>query len=268
MQEARTKTEEFLAEIERKDKAMVRRENREENKTYLIWMLALVLGIAALGLVTDKIIMPLVVGADEIVRVPDVVQLDSSRAVSVLRHEGLNPIIAQTHYHEEVEAGHIVSQLPHSNSEVKSGRRIYLVASRGQEYITMPELRGLLLRDARIKLLERGLLLDEVRYEHNQGFPTNQVFVQSKAANSAMRYNESVNVVVSLGPEIFYVTVPDLTGRTLAEAAQILKEAGLELGFKSQSSDETFVKGTIIDQFPMAGEQVEPGAAINVSENY
>lgn len=60
------------------------------------------------------------------------------------------------------------------------------------------------------------------------------------------------------------VTVPDLTGKTAAEAQLALTSVGLVLGTETPTPDDTAIKGTIIGQDPVAGESLEKGQAVNV----
>jgi serine/threonine-protein kinase len=61
------------------------------------------------------------------------------------------------------------------------------------------------------------------------------------------------------------VAVPDLSGRTRDEAAQILQDAELALGDVSeqQTSDERMV-GKVIAQDPKAGTKTAPGSKVGI----
>lgn len=61
------------------------------------------------------------------------------------------------------------------------------------------------------------------------------------------------------------VTVPDLKGKTIAEAETALTNVGLSLGVQNPQSDDNAPKGQIIGQDPAVGELIERGQAINVT---
>ena len=65
-------------------------------------------------------------------------------------------------------------------------------------------------------------------------------------------------VVVLMGG----VPVPDVTGKTEAEAAAALEDAGLEVGAVTQASDAQAVAGTVLQQDPAAGTEVDEGSAV------
>jgi serine/threonine-protein kinase len=65
-------------------------------------------------------------------------------------------------------------------------------------------------------------------------------------------------VVVLLGG----VTVPDVTGKTQADATEALEDAGLEVGTIAQTSDAEAAAGTVLLQDPAAGTEVDEGSVV------
>lgn len=59
-------------------------------------------------------------------------------------------------------------------------------------------------------------------------------------------------------------TVPDLRGKTTAEAQLLLESVGLTVGTQTPTPDENAIKGTIVGQDPAAGERLEKGQAVNI----
>jgi serine/threonine-protein kinase len=60
------------------------------------------------------------------------------------------------------------------------------------------------------------------------------------------------------------VTVPDLTGKTVAEAQAALSSIGLIIGTQTPTADDTALKGTITGQDPAFGEAIDKGQAVNI----
>ena len=58
--------------------------------------------------------------------------------------------------------------------------------------------------------------------------------------------------------------MPDLRGKTVAEAQLALESVGLTIGTQTPTADEEAIKGTIVGQDPAAGESLEQGQAVNV----
>ena len=65
-------------------------------------------------------------------------------------------------------------------------------------------------------------------------------------------------VVVLMGG----VTVPDVTGKTQADATKALEDAGLKVGKVTQASDAQTAAGTVLLQDPAAGTEVDEGSAV------
>jgi len=61
------------------------------------------------------------------------------------------------------------------------------------------------------------------------------------------------------------VQVPDVTGKTAAQATQTLAPLGLKLSVTKQVIDASKPKGTIISQNPGAGEKLEKGGTVEVT---
>ncbi len=77
-------------------------------------------------------------------------------------------------------------------------------------------------------------------------------------------------VLIFLGLQLFgskavIVRVPDLSGKTVAEATTSLQNMQLVLGQQDAKADDNAPKGTIIAQDPIAGENIEQGQAVNIT---
>jgi len=61
------------------------------------------------------------------------------------------------------------------------------------------------------------------------------------------------------------VTVPNLVGKSAAEAQQLAQEAGLELKVKNQVRSDQFPANTVIEQWPRAGMTIKQGQSVRVN---
>ena len=80
----------------------------------------------------------------------------------------------------------------------------------------------------------------------------------------------SAAILIFLGQQLFgsrpvIVAVPDLKGKTVAEATTSLDNMQLILGQQDAKPDDNAPKGTIISQDPAAGENIEQGQAVNIT---
>ncbi len=60
------------------------------------------------------------------------------------------------------------------------------------------------------------------------------------------------------------ISVPDVVGKSQAEATQLLEDAGLEVGTVSKKYDDTVAEGLVISQDPNASEEVEKGTKVKL----
>jgi serine/threonine-protein kinase len=88
------------------------------------------------------------------------------------------------------------------------------------------------------------------------------VISANPGAGAEVGRSTTVTLTVSKGPERY--AVPNLVGRTRAEAEERLKEARLALGSSSEAFDEKVPAGQIVSTTPKAGTQLKRGAAVNI----
>lgn len=82
-------------------------------------------------------------------------------------------------------------------------------------------------------------------------------------SGTKVREGSTVYVSFSSGPDS--LTVPDLTGKSVAEATNILTELGLSIGDTNTVNDGTQPANMIVSQEPKSGTPVKPGSKISVS---
>ncbi|MGH6896971.1 MAG: PASTA domain-containing protein [Geminicoccaceae bacterium] len=88
------------------------------------------------------------------------------------------------------------------------------------------------------------------------------VISQEPAAGTPITATTSVSLVIGTVEQGDTVAVPNIVGRTVAEAEKLLKEAGLKLGQRSEKPGAPV--GTVLDQSPAAGTRVTPDTAVAV----
>lgn len=232
-------------------------------KSYAVAFLGFLAGVLLLIFLLDSFIMPFFVSAGNIVSVPKVTGLPTDEAVRAIEGRGLNVHTVHEQYNEKVPRGRVLNQLPYPNAEVKKGRRIYLTVSKGRETITMPVLIGKSLRDARIALLQKGLEAGLTTYENSESIPANSIIAQSVPPGSAAPYGATVDLVISRGSAMEAI-VPSLITLTLKEAEDLLEQSNMKIGTKTYEKSESFEPGTIMSQFPPAGELAQGQLFINI----
>lgn len=101
-----------------------------------------------------------------------------------------------------------------------------VVVSKGQAPIVVPSLRGVPLAVAQQALTQLGLRADVSR-RTDADVPADTVIEQSPSANDRVGPGATIKLVVSSGPKL--ITVPDVRGRRIADAADALTSAGFQV---------------------------------------
>ncbi|RJX41001.1 Stk1 family PASTA domain-containing Ser/Thr kinase [Paenibacillus pinisoli] len=128
------------------------------------------------------------------------------------------------------------------------------------EEVEVPFVVGETLDDARIKLQEAGLRVeDPVTREPSRDVPLDEVMEQSKR-NMKVKVGSSIALTVSAGPEMS--TIRNYVGQSIKVAKEELNALGVtedRIRIKEENSEDE--PGTILEQTPANGEQFDPEKA-------
>ena len=117
--------------------------------------------------------------------------------------------------------------------------------------------------DEAVEILEdKNLKANISRYAQSNNYEPGKVMEQDPGPKTKVKKNSTINLVISEGRE---VKVPDLSGMTLDQAEEKLKELDLELGKTSTDFSQSVKKDTIIDQEPRKNEKVQAGSEVDVT---
>jgi serine/threonine-protein kinase len=159
-----------------------------------------------------KILLTVSLGP-ELREVPDLYQKTINEARLELIKLDLNleePV--KEDYHEQVPKDLIFKQTPNPKDKLKKGGKVTVYVSLGppplspdkigeNQEIIVPSLMGLSIEEARYKLAENGLSLDEnFQWETNEQYPNGKIISQEPPANSNATKETGVKVVLSQGP--------------------------------------------------------------------
>lgn len=109
-----------------------------------------------------------------------------------------------------------------------------------------------------------------VSYEHSAE-PEGTVISQAVAEGTHITHNQSVSLVVSLGPEeedntsASKIPIPSFVGLTLAKASETASTLGVTVVSAGTAYDDNVPAGSIARQSPAGGSMVDPGSVISVT---
>ncbi|NTW69118.1 MAG: PASTA domain-containing protein [Chlorobiaceae bacterium] len=220
----------------------------------------------------DKLIMPFYVSQGSVRIVPDVTDMPYEDAVRKLRHSGFE---AKKSYYVKylsgIDSNVVISQMPEAGLEVKPGRNVYLVLNRRDKpTFPMPDFLGRPEFDARqaaarMELVLEGVQLTPVTNPEDDG----KVLSQSVPPQTVVTSGSPVSIIIGRYQEssegLRKVAVPDVLGMSLAQANQVISQAGLGEGKIITEYSAILVPNTVISQKPAVGSYVSPGQQVELT---
>lgn len=206
--------------------------------------------------ILDSFVMPWYVNKGGTLIVPNIVGMKEADAKSLLDSLHFEARIGDVRSDNTYPEGYVVGQNPMPEQIVKTGRRVYMTISGGEQQVVVPSLKGRTIRDTKFALDRVGLRQGGIRYQTSIEFPEGTIIVQDIPPGSKVKKGTYIGVTVSAGESIDSIYVPSLIGKTLSEAQKILKEKGLRLGNLVYQVNEDLLPNTIIDQLPRENEIV------------
>ena len=193
------------------------------------------------------------------VPLPDgVVGVPLAEAEARLAEVGLATGVVNETYSEDVERGVVLSAEVEPGVEVPFGEQVDLVVSAGPEPRTVPQdLFGRALDEVRSALEALGLPIGSVSEAYSESVQAGSV-ISVAGAGSRVDRGTPVDLQVSLGPPL--VTVPDVTGLSVQQAAGILENAGLVVTSTTGSPTRP-----VASTNPSAGTSVRRGSSVTIT---
>ena len=235
-----------------------RRPGRRVRDGVLLGLLALL--AFAIGLtVFNSIIMPRLIHSDAEVRVPDLSNLSYEQAEGVLQARDLRLGRAGERFDPSVPSGFILAQDPLADTPVRSGRRVMVMMSLGEEFSAVPEMVGSSVRGATLAIEHAGLGYSGSTRAPSDDVGEAMIVASDPPAGAVMPHNWPVGLLISSGPNEELFVMPDLLGRDF-ETAQGQLAA---LGFKVEAQGRRG-RGAVILQSPSPGSQIARGAKVTI----
>ena len=163
--------------------------------------------------------------------------------------------------HPDLPVGSVVWQDPPPDVVAPEGTTVQINTSAGPQRVAVPDVAGYDVQLARTLLEAAGLTVGGIE-SAPAPTPANVAVNTRPPAGSTLPPGARVTLVVSVGQAS--IRIPDLRGRTIEEARQLLDSLSLALGEYYMRTDPTAVPGTIIFQRPDVGTLAAPGAAVEV----
>lgn len=191
------------------------------------------------------------------VDVPNVVGKQVIVAKHILEDNHLRVSVSEVS-NPDVPAGQVISQSPEANEQVKEQRTVHLVVSKGVGDITMPDITGMTLDQARTRLKSLGLVIGKITTASDDSKEDGVILMQSPPGDYKVTKGATVDVTVNR-VKSKKVELPNLVGMTVKDAKDALTSLGLNVGAISGAGDDTAV---ITQQSPEAGSSLDANTSV------
>jgi serine/threonine-protein kinase len=181
--------------------------------------------------------------------VPGVVSMTPEAATAKLQHAGLKVRSGDPVFSKAVPVGLVGSQDPGPNKRIGKHGTVTLHTSKGPEVYAVPAFKGKTFSQAKTLLSQNHLKLGEVTRKNDDTLPKDQVISSSPNAGVKLEPGATVALVVSDGPAP--VVIPNVVGKNVNDASQILVAAGLTVATTPVFSDSV-PKDSVVSQNPPA----------------
>lgn len=198
------------------------------------------------------------------VTVPDLVGIEKDEAEEELEKIGLKLRVVDETYSNEYEEGVIVSQKVEPGTKVKEGYTIEVVVSKGKQLVKVPNLINRNIEEVESILKEAGLKEGTVDYQYSDTIPANVIIDQDPDPFAEVEFGSRVNLIVSRGPEVKLVRMPNLVGLTEQAAKNALIAHELVVGEIIREHNDEYKAGVVFKQSIEAGTQVEANTPIDL----
>ncbi len=206
---------------------------------------------------TVKITLSSGVGSIDI---PNVIGESQATATSTLQSAGFSVNVEQS-ASSTVSEGIVISQSPSSSQKGQKGDTVTITVSTGPDEVTVSNVVGATQAAAVAELESHGLKVSVVE-EYSNTVSTGLVISQSPAGGNVVSSGTTVTITVSKGAED--VEVPNVVGRTQADATSALQALGFNVSVSTASDYNSSVAAGYVQSQSVSGTKVAYGSTVSL----
>lgn len=197
--------------------------------------------------------------APERLEVPDLSGKTEPQAVEALEGLGLR-VLLEREESSTVPGGRVIRQEPAAGEKVAQGSQVKVYISTGAGQTAVPNLVGMHRAEADKLLKSMGMVLVVGGTRQDASAPEDAILEQLPSPGTLATKGRKVSVILSSGSS--GMTAPDLEGKSLKEAEDMARRAGLKLRVEGPSNPQD----SVVFQEPLPGEPLK-GNQIIVKTN-
>lgn len=186
--------------------------------------------------------------------IPDVVGKTFDLAQLDLQKAKLTVVRAPDRFDDNLPAGVVLDVNPKVGTQVKPGDKVTVTVSKGKAPISVPDVIGKDINEARAILQQAGL--QPVESYKDSDKPKDQVIGQNPPDGAGVERNAEIKLDVSKGPAA--VVLPRVIDMPCQQAVQTLQGLGLQVRVDFNPN------GTVKYQTPAENSPVQPGSQVAI----
>lgn len=237
-------------------------------------MIAKITKIAGLGLafilvagISAYLTLALIIKSEDTVIVPSLEGKDVVYALELLTELELNTKVKGSEYTADIPKNYVVFQEPQPGAEIKKGRDVKIILSKGPKTVSMPNLFDLSVQQANIILEEYGICQGELSRTYNKKVEKDHIIAQVPSQGTMISRGGCVDLLISMGVQSKAFKMPDLIGLTLEDALQSIEKVKLVIGEIKSSHHKNKPRNIIVKQAPTSGHRVIAASPVSLLIN-
>ncbi|MCB4757612.1 MAG: PASTA domain-containing protein [Elusimicrobia bacterium] len=214
-------------------------------------ILALLMGFGLYSV--NRVMLALLHSRPEVI-VPHIEKKGLLESLSIVSGLGLTLVQDGSEFDETVPAGTILRQHPPSGMQVRAGRAIRVIVSKGGRVVFVPTVVGIPLPEAQSKLAQEGLQLGAVTEIYSPDIPNSTTISQEPSSGTVVTKGILVDLVVSKGaPPAGAPVAPDFTGQPVEQVQSWAAQEGIKINV-SEDPAAVGSTGSVVRQQPIPGQ--------------
>ena len=186
------------------------------------------------------------------------------KATYQLQLLGLATELVVAPYSESYLPGTVIKMFPRAFTKIKEGRAINLTVAGIDEYIDIPDVENLTLRNAKLIIRKLGLGIDTIIYEFDNTIKDGLVTFQLPRKEKKVKSSTNITLGVSRGAPPDYYIIPDVVNLSINRAREKILNTGLRVGRINYEYQPDLLPNTVIEQNMTAGMRISFPASINL----
>lgn len=192
--------------------------------------------------------------------VPTVEGLTEAAAVKAIRKAGFRPVVRSSPS-GDVARGLVIRSSPDAGTQIDRDSTVLLFVSSGRRQVTVPDVVGQSVADARSSLVSKGFAPRTTEQESADRKP-GTVLSQSPVGGSQTSEGADVSLVVAKAPA--QAKVPNVIGQGVDQAIGAVQDAGFKVKPNLQTVTDQAQNDVVLRQSPAGGGSAKKGSTVTI----